>query len=247
MAEAFHHLMDKPLLLAAILAIVFAASIVQAGLGMGFGLTAAPLLALIDPQLVPAPTLILGMLSSGWGAMTEHRAIVWNEVWLGLAGRVAGVVMAAFVLASLTDTRTFMLVFGVLVLAAVLLSVSGRRIAFNRGTLLAMTTVSGLMGTITSVGAPPLALIYQGRPPSVARPTLAAFFALGCAISLVGLYHAGWAGWYQLMLALVMTPVMLAGLETGRRVRDRFDRRYRPALLVIAAAAAVLLIARGLW
>lgn len=246
MAEAFGHLLGEPFLLAGILAIVFAASIVQAGLGMGFGLTAAPLLALIDPQLVPAPTLFLGMFSSGWGAVTEHRGIVWGEVGLGLVGRAAGVAAASMVLASLTDARTFMLVFGLMILAAVLLSVSGRRIAFNRASLLAMTTVSGLMGTITSVGAPPLALIYQDRAPAIARPTLAAFFSLGCGVSLAGLHLAGWAGWYQLALALVMTPVMFVGLETGRRVRDRFDRRYRPALLIIAGIAAVMLIARGI-
>ena len=39
---------------------------------------------------------------------------------------------------------------------------------------------------------------------------------------------------------------ILLEAEFGRRIRDRFDRRYRPALLAIAAAAAVLLIVRGL-
>ena len=40
-------LADQPWLILAVFVIVVAASVVQAGLGMGFGLTAAPLLALI--------------------------------------------------------------------------------------------------------------------------------------------------------------------------------------------------------
>jgi hypothetical protein len=109
-----------------------------------------------------------------------------------------------------------------------------------------MATVSGIMGTITSVGAPPLAIVYQDRPAAEARPTLAAFFALGCGISLAGLYLSGWADWRNFMLAIVMAPAMLAGLAVARRIGGRFDRRYRPALLAISGTAAIVLIARGL-
>ncbi len=70
-------LIDQPWLMLAVFLIVLAASVVQAGLGMGFGLTAAPLLALIDPHLVPVPTLILGMVTAGMGAWRQHVSINW--------------------------------------------------------------------------------------------------------------------------------------------------------------------------
>ena len=62
-------LLSSPALLAAIFAIVVAASIVQAGLGMGFGLASAPLLALIDPRLVPGPVLIIAVVTSIWACL----------------------------------------------------------------------------------------------------------------------------------------------------------------------------------
>lgn len=236
----------SPWIAAAIALIVVAAAIVQFGLGMGFGLMAAPLLALIDPQLVPAPTLILGMLTSAWGAWRERDGIRWNEVGLGTIGRVTGVAAAVALLSLITEQRHFLLAFGALVGLAVLISVAGRRIAFNRFSLVGMSVVSGLMGTITSVGAPPLALIYQDRTASAARPTLAAFFAIGCVVSLAGLRLGGWLSPHHWVLAALMIPPMLLGLGISRAVRGRIDRGYRPALLSLAGLAAVILILRGL-
>ena len=232
--------------LAVVALIIVGAAIMQLGLGMGFGLAAAPLLALIDPELVPVPTLILGMLSSGWGALSERDAIAWNEVATGAIGRVAGVAAATGVLAVLTDERGFSIAFGLMVGLAVVMSVFGRRIPFNRPNLIGVSALSGLMATITSVGAPPLALIYQDRPAAEARPTLAAFFALGCLLALAGLAVSGHADLRDVALAALMLPPMLAGIVIARRLRGRFDRRYRPALLAMAGMAAVLLVARGI-
>ena len=239
-------LADQPWLSLAAFVIVLAASIVQAGLGMGFGLTAAPLLALIDPHLVPVPTLIIGMVTAGMGGWRERGSIIWPEVGIGIAGRLIGVACGALVLSQLVDRKAFMLVFGIMVGIAVTLSLGGWRWRFSHFSLMSMGWLSGLMGTITSVGAPPLALIYQDRKPGEARPTLSAFFAFGCAASLAGLALSGWAHVGDIYLALAMVPPMLAGIWAARRIGGRLDSRFRPALMTISGIAAVVLIVRGL-
>ena len=232
--------------LAAVFAIVTAGAVVQAGLGMGFGIMAAPLLALVAPQFVPVACIWMGLFTAGWTALAEHRGIAWAEVGLGSLGRLAGVALGVGLMAVLLDAGTFSLVFGLMVGAAVLITLAGRPMAFTRPRMVAMATVSGVMGTITSVGAPPMALVYQGRSPRAARPTLAGFFTVGCALSLAGLGLAGFAGWRDLLLALLMLPPMAFGLWIAARSQARFDARFRPFLLAISGAAAVLLIARGL-
>ncbi|MFP1630487.1 TSUP family transporter [Zhengella sp. ZM62] len=246
MHDAFAHVAAAPWVAAAVVLIATVAAVVQFGLGMGFGLTAAPLLALIDPELVPVSTLYLGFAASAWTAFDERRAIVWPEVWTAAIGRLAGVLVATAVLVWISDRKAFSLVFGLMVGLAVILSVAGWRLRFGRASLLSMAAVSGLMGTITSVGAPPLAIVYQDRPAAQARPTLAAFFAIGCVLSLAALYLSGWAGLRDLALALIMVPGMLAGWIIARLLAGRFDRRYRPALLAVAGIAAVILVIRGL-
>lgn len=240
------HVLDHPAQAAIIFAIVVFASVVQFGLGMGFGLTAAPLLALLDPMLVPAPTLTIGMITSGWGAWRERALIHWPEVGTASLGRLAGVALAAAILTGLASREAFALIFGLMIGAAVLLSVIGLRLRFTRANLLAMALLSGLMGTITSVGAPPLAILYQDRGAAAARPTLAAFFAIGCAMSLIGLFISGWAGWRDFGLAALMLPAMVLGALAARGLKGRFDRRYRPLLLGVAGTAAIVLILRGL-
>ncbi|RDC71423.1 sulfite exporter TauE/SafE family protein [Rhodovulum sp. 12E13] len=240
------HLLGVPWLLAAVLAVVFVAAIVQINLGMGFGLTAAPLLALLDPALVPVPTLILGLFTASLGAWREREGIAWAEVLLGAPGRMAGVAAGAGLLALITGPRPFMLAFGTLIALALILSVSGWRMPFTRGRLLAMSALSGLMGTLTSVGAPPMALLYQHRPVQTARPTMAAFFAVGCVLSLAGLALAGWARPSHVLLAAIMAPGLLAGIFAARAAGRLVDRRFRPALLAVSGVAAAILVARGL-
>ncbi|HPE24180.1 MAG: sulfite exporter TauE/SafE family protein [Rhodobacteraceae bacterium] len=239
-------LLAEPGVLAAVLAIVFFAGIVQAGLGMGFGLTAAPMVALLDPMLVPAPVLILGFFSSAWVAILHRGQIVWPEVGLATAGRFAGVAITTALLVSFSRDA-FTIAFAVLVILAVAMSLAGVRFPFNRLSLVAVAVVSGIMGTITSVGAPPLALVYQSRPPGPSRATLAAFFTLGVALSLGALILTGWCRWHDAELAAVMAPAMIAGLLVAGRFRAAFDTRYRALMLAASGFAGLILLGRTIW
>jgi len=244
--DAFAYIAASPGIAASAVPIVVLGSVVQFGLGMGFGLTAAPLLALIDPQLVPAPTLWLALLTTTWGAWVERNAIVWREVGFAVLGRTCGVALATGILILVPDRGAFSLVFGTLIVVSVLLSVSGWHLQFSVPVLMAMSAISGLTATFTSVGAPPMAIAYQHRPANEARPTLAALFAVGCVISLAVLHATGWAGWHDIALVVVMMPGAIVGYFVARRIGRRLDRRYRPMLLTVSGCAGVVLVLRSL-
>ena len=226
--------------------VMLVASVVQAVLGMGYGLTASPLLLLLDPMFVPASTIMLGMLSSGLGASREYRQIVWPEVTFATVARLLGLVVALLLLSRMEAGGAFRLLFGTCLAIAVAMSLSGYVVPFNRIWLGIMGGVSGLMGTITGVGAPPLALIYQQRDPSSARPTLAAFFCLGCGFSAAGLWLIGWLGVRELILVAILLPAMLLGTWVGRKIEVVKTDHYRRSLLLIAGFSAIVLIAQGL-
>jgi uncharacterized membrane protein YfcA len=227
--------------------LVIAASIVQAALGMGYGLLAAPFLMLIEPAYVPGPTILIGMVSSSLGAWSERQHIIWPEVVFASLGRLSGVVVAVILLAFIATTGQFRLIFGVLVGLAVILTVCGWKMRHSKLSLLSMGWVSGCMGTITGVGAPPLALIYHDRPPLQARPTLAAFFCIGCALSICGLAITGWLGCREVVLAISLLPAMVVGTWLGRKWSRQSNQRYRQALLALAGIASIILIAQGVY
>lgn len=215
---------------------------------MGYGLAASPLLALLDPLFVPVPTILIGCFSATLTAWQEASDIRWNEVVVGSLGRFMGAIVAAFVLLAAVEPSLFSLVFGVCVAVVVGVSIAGWTLPFTRTTLLSMGWLSGLVGTITGVGAPPLAVIYQHRPSSDARPTLAAFFAIGSALSILVLTAIGMVETRHLILCGVLIPSMLLGVLTSRQFLNsmNLDNRYRWALLSVAGTAAFLLIFRGI-
>jgi len=103
------------------------------------------------------------------------------------------------------------------------------------------------MGTATSIGGPPLALLYQRQEGRVLRSTLAMAFVFGTAISLTGLAIAGAIEPWHLELALAMVPGLVGGLAVSRALGRRLDGPLlRPAVLGLATVAALVAVARGL-
>lgn len=233
------------LLLGLALAVVVFASVLQASAGMGFGMVAAPLLALIDPLLSPAPILITGLVVAFWGAWRERSNIAGEEIVAGLGGRVIGSFAAFLLLLVFSDEHSFYVLFGVLILIAVVLTALGRQVAFTLTNHWALSTVSGLMGTITSVGAPPMAILYQGQRPAKIRPTLNALFFVGCVTGLTGLGMAGRLVAAHAILSAIIFPGVLAGIWLARYFRTDNASRLSAVMLGVSGTAAIGLILKG--
>ena len=241
----FETLPALPLMMTAIL-IVFGASALQISTGMGFGMVSAPLLVLIDPVFAPIPILMIGLVIASSGAWPERGNIVAAEIWTGFGGRAVGAGLAAGLLLIFTDIKAFMLLFGSLTLIAIAIRVLGRKVAFSLRNHAILSTLSGLMGTITSVGAPPMAILYQGQPPQKTRPTLNALFLISCVTGLAGQQTAGNITPSHFAITLCFLPAALAGIYLARHFKTSSSQVLSVAMLSISALAAIMLIFRGL-
>ena len=225
---------------------IFLATAVQYALGIAFGLIAAPLLALISIVFVPVPVLMLTFVTTVTSLGSEWSRIHWNEVWSAAGGRVIGSVLGVMVLSAIPDEKAFMLVFGLTIAIAVVISLSGLRIPFNLLSVGTAGMFSGLSAAITSVGGPPMAVVYQRRSAAEARPSLQTYFAIGAFVTLCILGVAGHVKGEDLTRAVLLLPGFAAGYLTGPLLRSRIDRGFRGLLLASAAVSALLLIWRGL-
>lgn len=214
--------------------------------GLGFAMFCAPIAVLAFPELVPGPILALGCPLALLAGLREYRAIEWGTAGCTLLGRAAGAFLATAVLQVLSGP-TLSVLFAVLILLGVALSLAGWQV---RTTPLASTAAglaSGLMGTITTSGGPPLAIGMQNLPPASLRATIGIVFFLGSAISLVALALIGKAGVRDLVLALLLLPWMVAGFALSGPIAHRLSRRgVRSVLLALAAAGAVAVLATTL-
>lgn len=225
---------------------VFVGSTVQGSIGFGLGLLASPILILIDQRFVPAPILLSSWVLTTFLILRERQAIDFVGLRWAVAGRVAGTSAAGIVLAVLSPDRVT-IVFGGLVLVGVAMSVSGLQLKPQRWILVCAGTLSAVMGTIASIGGPPMALVYQHAHGARLRATMSSFFWIGTVMSLATLRLVGRFGAEEVGLALVILPAMVAGLVVSRWTATRVDRGYtRPLVLALAATAGLAVILRQL-
>jgi len=227
-------------------AIVAFAGFVQTTTGVGFSMIAVPMLVLVDLIYAPGPSLFvmlflaIAMIIGSWRDVDRHG------FGFLLPGLLVGTVAGSQLLGLLSATA-FGLVFGFIVLGALVLG----RIGFAPEPSPLVNAgggfVSGLMGTISGIHGPPLAVIYQRSGPARARATIAFVFVIASVLSLVSLYSTGHFGREEAVAGLTLLPGLAVGFtlaHTGRRFVS--DGVARNAMLAIAAISAILLIGKSL-
>jgi uncharacterized membrane protein YfcA len=230
----------------ALLAVTFGAW-VQATVGFGYALLSAPLVALVAPSLVPGAIMVSSAVLSFATALYERGSIDARGVSVALLGRLPGVVIAGM-LAKRLGGADFNALFGGLVLLAVALSLSGLRLPRTTASLCGAGFVSGLMGTLTSIGGPPMALVYQHAEAPRLRASLNAYFSAGSCMSIAGLYWVGHFGAQQLRDGLLLLPGCGVGMLLSLRTRGWLaEGRTRQGVLAVASAAALAVVLKALW
>lgn len=227
--------------------LVVLAAFLQGVGGIGFAMLVAPIAALIFPQLVPGPLLALGGSVSLLAALRERQHLVPDVVACALGGRATGSIIAILVMTQL-PIAAVNLGFALAILAAVALSAWGLRIWPSKRNMILAGIASGIMGTLTSVGAPALAIAMQNLAPAQLRASLGLILFLGASLSLVLLILAGLFSLQQAMLSIVLYPFMLLGFALSGQLRHKVSLPLmRRLLLGICSLSALVLIARTLW
>lgn len=220
---------------------------VQGALGFGANLIAVPVVAVFVPEALPVALVVWAVPLVVAMAARERDHVDWSGVGWITVGRLPGTILGAWVVTSVA-TDTLSVLCGGAVLVGVVTSVATAEVPFTPFTKIAAGFASATMGTATSIGGPPLALLYQHREGRVVRSTLAVAFTAGTTISLIGLAVSGAIERWHLLLALALVPGLVAGLLVSRLLIRSVDRaqRLRPVILGFAATAALVAIVRGL-
>jgi uncharacterized membrane protein YfcA len=226
--------------------IVAIGAALQGSVGFGFALMSAPILAFIDPRLVPGPLILAVTLLLVLTAVREHQSMDLTGIGWVLFGRVPGTVLAIVALEAMTE-RGLTVTLGLLVLAAVGISLLRVHLPRTPPFLMVAGLISGLMGTTSGLGGPAVAVLYQHEPGDRVRSTLAGYFLAGAVMSLSALAYAGRIGRAEASLSVGLLPGIVVGFLSSRRTSAWLDRgRTRTAVLVVAAVAGIASIARGL-
>lgn len=226
--------------------IIVIGSTVQGVIGFGLGTISTPIIALLKPELVPTVVLCLAFVIACTTLHKSWSETDWKMVLYSCLARLPGTFLAAWALAILS-TNSLQVFIGCAVIFTMVLSSLGWTPKINVTNTIVAGAASGFLGTSTSIGGPPMALLMKTFNPTKARGTLSATFVVGSLISLATLGIGGQITTYQLKAAVFYLPLAVLGLLAANYFNRFVDRQLLNRLvIIISISASVVLIVQSL-
>lgn len=229
-------------LVAALLA-VFVGAILQGCIGFGMVVLAFPVLVSLEPALLPGSVLFASFPLITVNLYRHWDGANYSEVGWLMSGRIPGMLVAVALVRSV-DRSVLAIGGGLVVLAAVALSLWAPRIDRTRGSLIGAGGVSGLFGTAVGIGGPPLGLLYQHEDGPTLRSTVSVLMFLGAPLSAAILGLSGALSMTDVRTGLAFMPATTLGILAAPKFIPWFDARLRITVLVVCALAAIVAMAR---
>ncbi|GGS51945.1 permease [Planobispora rosea] len=224
---------------------VLAGAIVQGAVGFGLGLVAAPVITMLAPSVMPGAIQMVNVTLPLFTLLAEWRRVDWRGLGFAVLGRLPGSLVGGLVVVYVS-TRALGVLVGVMVLVAVAVTVRAAAVPRNPATLTGAGFISGITGTATGIGGPPIALVYQNAKGPQIRATLAMFFFLSAAQSLVILAVLGRLPMRSVTFGAALIPFLIVGFLASGPLRRYLDGgRVRAGILTVAALSALGLIAQS--
>ncbi|MGI9309348.1 MAG: TSUP family transporter [Gammaproteobacteria bacterium] len=229
------------------IAAVILGSVVQTLSGVGGGFIIVPLLALIDLAWIPGSLVLSSMSLSGLMAWRERQAVDSAHMLPMMIGVMAGGAAGASLL-TMVGFEQLGLVFGSMILLAVVVVMSGLHVKLSNGSAATAGFVAGTMGASSGIGAPVLALLYQDQSGPRVRATLALLYTVASFLILIALLVSGNFGWEDFYRGLALIPGFLIGYMMSFKLTSRLDHGgTRTIILVVSATAGIVLVLRSLF
>ncbi|MFT4837250.1 MAG: putative membrane protein YfcA [Psychromonas sp.] len=240
--------MDIYLLIAMLL--IFCGSFIQSATGFGLAVVTAPILIHLSPEFIPGPIIIVGLFLGIINSLRYRANISFTGLKHGIMGRIPGTIAGA-VLLFYINVAQLSLLLGVTVLMAVVISLLPIKLEPTPRRLMIAGFLSGLFGTSSSIGGPPMALLLQHQQAHLIRANMAAFFVAGGIMSLFVQIPIGFMTLHHLSISLPLLPAGYLGYRAAHHFIDRFSqqivRRMSLVLCTISGSGALFSGVISIW
>lgn len=226
--------------------VVLFAAATQGTIGLGFNIVAVPVMSLINPLLAPVPQLIMSIPQSAGAFARERRGVdVSGVLWI-LVGRLPGLAIGVWLLTVATD-RLLDVLIGTLVLVAVAILATGVQFRRTPRVELAAGMFAGVSSYVSTIGGPPLALLYSRAEGPTVRSTLGLLFTIGTLLTLTVRIIAGDITRTDWVLGLSLLPAAGLGFLLSSWLKDRTrPNQLRVGIFTVSSIAALALLGRAI-
>ncbi|MEZ8143112.1 hypothetical protein A1OO_05345 [Enterovibrio norvegicus FF-33] len=218
---------------------------VQSIIGFGLAIVGAPLLMMIEPSLVPATVTLVTLFLAMVNTWQYRRQLSLRGIGWAFVGRIPGTFVAGALLLYLS-INALEIIMGLAVLFAVVASVFKFSVEPSNKNMFWAGFAAAVMGTTTSIGGPPMALVLQKMDIVKLRANLAGYFIFSCAISLVVQGMTGYFEWWHVKVGVMSLPVVFLCSWVAFKVAPRVRAEWvRHGLLILCSFAGVTTFVRG--
>lgn len=204
-----------------------------------------PIIALIEPALVPTLLLLVTIQISVGVLLTHHQHVNWRALAWSLPARIPGTVLGVWLVTTMSPASLGVAI-GLLVLVAVWVAWRAVELPQTPATLLGAGFASGATGTAAAVDGPPMVVLMAHRPAEEVRATMSLFFVVGATLSLIGFASQGALPRESGVLALVALPLVVLMVPVGTWASRTLPREtFRRAVLGVCALSALVLLIRS--
>ncbi|WP_375750048.1 sulfite exporter TauE/SafE family protein [Vibrio sp. HN007] len=218
-------------------------SFVQSAIGFGLAIVAAPLLYPMAPEYVPGPICVAGFVVSVMNALKYRQDISVGGLKVAILWRIPGSIAGGLLL-SIVSAKFLSLWLGALVLIALGISLLPFRLEPTSNRMAIAGLMSGLMGTSSGIGGPPMALLLQHQEANSLRGNLSAFFLFSSILSIVVLVVMGHFTMHHLYISLPLIPAVWLGYRLARlcvnRIPKEWIRIFALGLCFISGSSAIV-------
>jgi len=241
-----------PLLIASICGIFIFAGIVKGFLGIGLPAAAMGLLTLIIPPTEAISLLWLPILFSNmfqYGRAKNKREIAVTYKWFAAAIFISIFLTSLFINDYPTALLTVAIGVAMVVFSMNLLFGLSLPVGPGRGWQVGVGIVSGVLGGLSSIWSPPVAMYLMARntPKDMFIGATGFLFLAGCLPLGAGLVISGLITWSVIVKSLLGLLMTLTGFRIGEILRERVSQdRFRQIVLVAFLIMGGRLITTGL-
>jgi uncharacterized membrane protein YfcA len=242
-----------PQLIASICAIFVFAGIVKGFLGIGLPAAAMGLLTLIISPTEAISLLWLPILFTNifqYGRARNKREIAMTYKWFAAAIFCSIFLTSLFINDYPTALLTVAIGIAMVVFSLNLLFGLSLPVGPGRGWQVGVGIVSGVLGGLSSIWSPPVAMYLMARntPKDMFIGTTGFLFLAGCLPLGAGLVISGLVTWPVIVKSLLGLLMTLTGFRIGEILRERISQdRFRQIVLVAFLIMGGRLIATGLF
>lgn len=213
----------------------------QTTVGFGLAIVAAPILFYLDPMYIPAPVTIAALTNCIFTTIYYRAHLSLEVLWVAMLARIPGSIVGVGLLL-IISTQQLAVLMALTIGIGMWLNYQRFPMAINGRNLSIAGFTSGLMGTSTSIGGPPMAILMQGQRANTIRGNLAAFFIFSCVVSLLVLLPAGYLGVAQWNLAWPLIPAALLGSWLGVRWGSKVNDKAMRILTLLFCGTSVIVM-----